>query len=59
MMYQLKTVAQQVEEFGTYLRTDTVNNTRIDIYMVDRSTHAHIERDKNGNPKTVTFTSAT
>lgn len=58
-MNQLKTVAQQVEEFGTYIRSYIANGENIDVYKIDTSTHAHICRDKNDNPKSVTFLAGT
>lgn len=54
-MNALKTVAQQVEQFGSYERTYTANLVHYDVYKVDTVTSAHIERDKNNNPKSITF----
>ena len=54
-MNALKTVAHQVEEFGTYMRHDTINGFPVDTYRIDTVTNAIIERDKNNNPKSITF----
>lgn len=54
-MNALKTIAQQVEQFGIFIKEDTVNGVAVDVYRMDTVTHAHIERDKNRNPKSITF----
>lgn len=55
-MNTMKTVANQIETFGKYLRTvDTEAGITVDIYRVDTVTNARICRDKRKSVRMVTF----
>ena len=54
-MTTMKTIAQQVETFGTFLQRTETNEYPRDKYRMDNSTIAIIERDKHGNPMFIMF----
>ena len=54
-MNALKTCAQQIEEFGTWIRAENYEVSTCDIYRLDTVTLARIWKDKYGKIKQVTF----
>ena len=54
-MNAVKTVAQQIEQFGIFEREHTVNGNKVDIYRIDGISIANIERDKYDNIISITF----
>ena len=55
-MNTMKTIANQIETFGKYLRTvDTEAGITVDIYRMDTVTNARICRDKKRSVRMVTF----
>jgi hypothetical protein len=54
-MNALKTAANQIKTFGTWIRTDTYTDATADVYRVDTVTNATIYTDKRGHVQQVTF----
>ena len=57
-MNALKTVAHQIEEHGTWLRTEEYKTATADIYRIDTVTNATIYTNKRGHVAQVTFSYA-
>ena len=58
-MTVLRTVAQQIYEFGSFLYTFTVDDKTIaDVYRIDKSTNAQIYHTGNNEVNRVIFTKA-
>ena len=54
-MNTLKTVAKQIEEFGTWIRAEEYSNVSADVYRMDTVVNAIIYTDKRGHIQQVTF----
>ena len=55
-MNTMKTIANQIETFGKYLRTvDIEAGITVDIYRIDTVTNARICRDKKKSVRMITF----
>ena len=57
-MNALKTVAHQIEEFGTWLRAEDDKTRTVDVYRIDSVTNATIYTNKRGHVEQVIFSYA-